>query len=211
MTDDRTETLRATDPVPGLEQPHFRLSVAMRALARCVITTTTMLAQHRLRQPTRHVGDVLHFADGTTARVYRETVAERPLVVDPAVLIVEFRLRWVRGNAGHAAFRAESLLNTPLFAGFPGFVSKLWLAHDENGVYRGFYQWDGPGSASAYVRALWWVLAMVSVRDSIHYVVLPGLWRDDLLNDPSALEAVESQSHEWWRLTQVTPRPHPSV
>jgi len=41
--------------------------------------------------------------------------------------------------------------------------------------------------------------------------VLPGLWRDDLLNDPSALEAVASQSHEWWRLTQVTPRPHPSV
>jgi hypothetical protein len=29
-------------------------------------------------------------------------------------------------------FRAESILNTPLFAGFPGFVSKLWLAHDEN-------------------------------------------------------------------------------
>jgi hypothetical protein len=28
-------------------------------------------------------------------------------------------------------FRAESLLNTPLFVGFPGFVSKLWLAHDE--------------------------------------------------------------------------------
>jgi hypothetical protein len=52
------------------------------------------------------------------------------------VLVVEFRLRAVRG-LGHAAFRWESLLNTPLFAGFPGFVSKLWLANDDLGRYRG--------------------------------------------------------------------------
>ena len=60
----------------------------------------------------------------------------------PVVLVVAFRLRWVRGR-GHALFRVESVLNTPLFVGFPGFVSKLWLANDENGVYRGFYEWDG--------------------------------------------------------------------
>jgi hypothetical protein len=47
----------------------------------------------------------------------------------------------VRG-LGHAAFRGESLLNTPLFAGFPGFVSKLWLANDGLGRYRGLYEWD---------------------------------------------------------------------
>lgn len=39
-------------------------------------------------------------------------------------------------------FRPMSLLNTPFFVGFPGFVSKLWLANDEHGVYRGLYQWD---------------------------------------------------------------------
>ena len=69
----------------------------------------------------------LHLADGTSAPVYRETVADRGATLDPCVLVVEFRLRAVRG-LGHAAFRRESLLNTPLFAGFPGFVSKLWLA-----------------------------------------------------------------------------------
>ena len=206
-----TDIVRATDPVPGLEQPHSRLAVALPALARCVITTTAMLARHRVRQPSRHVGDILHFADGSTARVYRETAAERLHVDDPAVLIVEFRLRWVRGRKGHAVFRAESLLNTPLFAGFPGFVTKLWLAHDENGVYRGFYQWDGAGSASEYVRALWWVLALVSVRGSIHYAVLPGLWRDQLLSDPSALETAKNGSLDWWRLTQVEPGAHSSV
>src|SRR5688572_5354701 len=53
---------------------------------------------------------------------------------------------------GHALFRWESLLNTPLFVGFAGFVSKLWLAHDEDGVYRGFYEWDGPARAEYYAR-----------------------------------------------------------
>jgi hypothetical protein len=83
---------------------------------------------------------------------------------------VAFRLRAVRG-LGHAAFRWESLLNTPLFAGFPGFVSKLWLANDDLGRYRGLYEWDAPLLAENYARALWRVLALVSVPGSIHYVV----------------------------------------
>jgi hypothetical protein len=91
-----------------------------------------------------------------------------------------------------------------LFVGFPGFVSKLWLAHDENGIYRGFYQWNDPRLADAYVRALWWVLALVSVRGSIHYVVLPGLRRDDVLAVPALLESTEpAQREAWWRLTGV--------
>ena len=128
----------------------------------------------------------LRFADGTSARVYRETVVDRGPTEDPCVLVVEFRLRAVRGR-GHAAFRWESLLNTPLFAGFPGFVSKLWLAHDERGRYRGLYEWDGPRLAENYARALWRVLALVSVPGSIHYVVLPGLRRDELLDRPQVL------------------------
>src|SRR5262249_60837442 len=97
---------------------------------------------------------VVRFADGTSAQVFRETVAERGPARNPCVLVVEFRLRAVRGW-GHAAFRRESLLNTPLFAGFPGFVSKLWLAHDDRGRYRGLYEWDDPLLAEGYARALW--------------------------------------------------------
>ena len=109
----------------------------------------------------------LRFADGTSARVFRETTVDRGATLDPCVLVVEFRLRAVRGR-GHAVFRRESLLNTPLFAGFPGLVSKLWLADDERGRYRGLYEWDGPRLAENYARALWRVLALVSVRGSIH-------------------------------------------
>jgi hypothetical protein len=127
---------------------------------------------------------------------------DRGPTLDPCVLIVEFRLRAVRGR-GHAAFRLESVLNTPLFAGFPGFVSKLWLAHDERGRYRGVYEWDGPRLAENYARALWRVLALVSVPGSVHYVVLPGLRRDVLLERPHMPASAEADAAAWWRLAGV--------
>jgi hypothetical protein len=145
----------------------------------------------------------LRFADGTSARVYRETVVDRDETRDPCVLVVGFRLRAVRGW-GHAAFRAESLLNTPLFAGFPGLVSKLWLADDERGRYRGLYEWDDPRQAEAYARALWRVLALVSVPGSIHYVVLPGLRRDELLARPQILAGAAADAAAWWRPAEVS-------
>ncbi len=184
------------------EQPPLAYPAAMRALAGCVAETARLLWQRRMHLPSRRVGMRLHFADGTSARVYRETAVDGGATADPSVLVVEFRLRAVRG-CGHAVFRWASLLNTPLFAGFPGFVSKLWLAGDERGRYRGLYEWDGPGLADNYARALWRVLALVSVRGSIHYVVLPGLRRDVLLDRPQVLDGAAADGAAWWRLAEV--------
>ena len=180
------------------ERPPLPYPAALRALAGCMACTARLIWRRRLHLPAGRVGTVLRFADGTSARVYRETVADRGTTQDPCVLVVEFRLRAVRGS-GHAAFRLESLLNTPLFAGFPGFVSKLWLADDDLGRYRGLYEWDDPELAENYARALWRVLALVSVPGSIHYVVLPGLRRDAVLDRPRLLAGGES----WWRLAGV--------
>jgi hypothetical protein len=113
----------------------------------------------------------------------------------PAALAVAFCLRWVRGK-GHRAFELESQLNTPLFVGFPGFRSKLWLAHDESGRYRGLYEWDGPDAAEHYARSLWRVLALVSEPGSIDYRVLPGLRRDDLLARSDRLALADPRA--WW-------------
>jgi len=183
------------------ERPPLADAAALRALAGCFASTVRLLWQRRMHLPRGTAGMRLRFADGTSGRVYRETVVDRGPVLDPCVLVVEFRLRAVRGR-GHAAFRLESVLNTPLFAGFPGFVSKLWLAHDERGRYRGVYEWDGPRLAEDYARALWRVLALVSVRGSVHYVVLPGLRRDVLLDRPDAL-AGAADAAAWWRLAGV--------
>lgn len=192
MDDDRTS------PLP--------VDVALRRLSRCAATVARLLARRQLHQPTTHVGRRLVFADGTSAVVYRETVVDHGPVQEPVVLVVSFRLRGVRGR-GHAAFRAESLLNTSLFAGFPGFVSKLWLTNDEHGTYRGLYQWDGAQQAEDYVRALWWPLALVSHRASIHHRVVPGLRRDDVLRDPGLLADAAAGRPAWWRLERAEPVP----
>jgi hypothetical protein len=144
----------------------------------------------------------LRFADGSESVVYRETVVDGPGPEDPCVLVVEFRLRAVRGR-GHALFRWESLFNTPLFVGFPGLVSKLWMAADEHGVYRGLYEWDGAARAESYARALWRVLALVSVRGSIHYRVVPGLRRDELLALTDLHSEPTAEGPEWWRPVAV--------
>jgi len=181
------------------EQPPLAYPAALRALAGCLAGTARLLWQRRMHLPKERVGMRLRFADGTSAWVYRETTVDRGPTLDPCVLVMEFRLRAVRGR-GHAAFRMESMLNTPLFAGFPGFVSKLWLAHDERGRYRGVYEWDGPRLAEDYARALWWVLALVSVRGSVHYAVLPGLRRDVLLEGPCMTDGAVAGAAVWWRL-----------
>ena len=185
------------------EEPPLAYRSALWAVINCAATTARLLWRRRIHLPRGRVGMRLRFADGTSARVYRETVVGRDAARDPCVLVVGFRLRAVRGW-GHAVFRWESLLNTPLFAGFPGLVSKLWLADDERGRYRGLYEWDDPQRAEAYARALWRVLALVSVPGSIHYVVLPGLRRDELLARPQALAGAAADAAAWWRPVEAS-------
>ena len=190
----------------GGEEGPLPLRCAIGALFCCAWQSAVLVVKGRIRQPAGNVGRGVSFADGTSAEVYRETVITRPPAAEPAVLVVCFRLRRIRREWAHALFRSESELNTVLFAGFPGLVSKLWLWHDEHGVYRGFYQWDGVDRAVAYVRALWWVLAAVSEPGSIHYAVLPGLDRDQVLRNPALIETLSAAPGGWWRPTAATTR-----
>ncbi len=177
----------------------FPETTALRAVARCFASSIAMLGRREIHQPRRNVGRTIRFADGTSGLVYRETVVART-PSNPCFLVVCFRLRWVRGR-GHALFRAESILNTPLFVGFPGFVSKLWLAHDSHGIYRGVYEWDGADRAERYARSLWRVLELVSEDGSIDYRVAPGLRRDDVLAEPGVLDRCAAAEEEaWWRV-----------
>lgn len=175
------------------------LPAALGQLARCVAVTLALLLRRRLHEPVARVGDRLTFADGTCGRVYRDTVVDRAPAQDPVVLVVTFRMRWLNGRRGRAYFRLVSRLNTVLFAGFPGFVSKLWMAADEQGKYRGLYEWDGTGPAQNYVRALWWPLALISHQDSIRACLLRGRRREDELrwDDGQRLGGA------WWDVCRV--------
>jgi len=186
------------------EQRGLPHRVVAAGVARCIADSVRMLVGRRVHLRTDHVGMRLGFADGTSAQVYRETVVDRGPTEDPCVLVVEFRLRAIHGRRAHSLFRGESLLNTPLFIGFPGFVSKLWLANDERDVYRGVYEWDGAELAEHYARCLWRVLELVCVRGSIQFRVLPGLHRDVLLDEPQELRVAATEDEQaWWRLIEV--------
>ncbi len=188
----RPKTVNDQRPLPR--------GAAARAVMRCVVDTVRLLAHRSSHLPKEHVGLRLRFADGTSARVFRETVVDRPPPDQPCLLVVAFRLRVLRGR-WHALFLWECILNTPLFVGFPGFVSKLWLDRDERDRYRGVYEWEDPEGAQFYAQALWRVLDLVCPRGAIHYRVVPGLGRDDVLRNPQLLAAVAPEEDTaWWRL-----------
>ena len=177
--------------------------VAWSGVARCVATSAVLLVRRKVHFPRSQVGRRIGFADRTGAQVYRDTAVARA-VADPCFLAVTFRLRAVHGR-GHAWFRAESWLNTPLFVGFPGFASKLWLEHDEHGRYRGLYEWDGADRAETYARSLWHVLALVSQPTSIDYRIVPGLRRADILADTRVLApCYPDEEGAWWRMVALT-------
>jgi len=173
------------------------------AFVASALTTAALLVRRQLVLPRDHAGAQLHFEDGTTSRVYRETVLRGEPCREPALLVVQFRLKLIgRNPLMHALFRAESILNTPLFAGFPGFRSKLWCTDESTSVYRGVYQWDGAGQARNYADTLLMLLDLVSVRGSLSCHVVPDTRRDDFLADPRSIQEGSSSdsSGAWWRL-----------
>jgi hypothetical protein len=187
-----------------LASPRMPWTRAVMGVLHCVLRTVSLLARGRLHQPRGRVGTELRFANGSAARVYRETVIDAPSTAKPCVLVVGFRLRWVHSAWAHWLFRLESELNTVLFAGFTGLRSKLWLRHDGNGVYRGIYQWNDPVMADAYARALWWVLALVSEPASIRHAVIPDASRDEFVagqceRTDEAIGAGATDD-DWWKV-----------
>lgn len=167
---------------------------------RCAAVTMVLLARHQLRLPKQYADRELRFADGTTSRVYRETVRTGVGTSDPALLVVRFRLRLIGDSRMlHALFRVESILNTPLFAGFPGFRSKLWATDRRTGFYRGVYEWDGADAATAYATTLCGLLRVLSEPGSVSFHVVPGVRRDEFLRDPGVVAAA-SEAERWWLL-----------
>lgn len=98
---------------------------------------------------------------------------------EPALLVVRFRLRLLgRRHLPNRLSQAESIANTPLFAGFPGFRSELWLCDETTRVYRGIYEWDGADRALSYAETLSTLLRLVSVPRRAQYRVVAGVRRD---------------------------------
>ena len=167
--------------------------------ARCARAWFGMARGGRLSRPRQNLGAVLRFADGTTSRVFRETRTVGVPTEDPVVLVIGFRLAPL-DDVGlmHGAFLRECLIHTPLFAGYPGFRSKLWLEDPHTRIYRGVYEWDGPSAAEHYARRMVGLLRPFSSHGTARFHIVPGLDRDSYLADPA--QAAGDDGDAWWRL-----------
>jgi hypothetical protein len=177
---------------------------AMADYGGCAREWAHMVAQNRLARPVDHLGAVLTFRDGTRSRVFRETVAVGATTAEPVLLVIAFRLAFLDDlEPLHAGFRRECLIHTALFAGFPGFRSKLWLDDAETRIYRGVYQWDGEKDAATYAARMVGLLAPFSNRGTAEFQLVPGLRRANFLHDPDLTTGDEQDA--WWRLAHPVP------
>jgi hypothetical protein len=155
---------------------------ALVAVGLSIVRFCVLLIRRRIHQPRQHVGQRLALASGGRARVCRETVVDQHRSEAPAVIVFQYRLRsqrsWVQ-----KVYRPASVLITPFLAGLPGFVSKLWLAFDEDALYGGVYEWDGAKPAEFSAQTIRWILPVVAVPSSIAYQVVSGLNRDRYLTE----------------------------
>lgn len=183
-----------------------RAAKAAAAFAASTARTVNLVARRRLRHPPHRRNQEIRFGDGTRSRVYRHTTVIGGTDQQPVLLVMAFRLRGVGLNPFlHTLFRAESLANTPLFAGFPGFRSKLWLTDPRTGTYHGVYRWDGAERATGYAETMSSLLRLVSVPGSVRFHVEAGTTPDQLLDAPPAPQsgitpagAAPAAAGRWW-------------
>ena len=181
---------------------------ALRALIRCVGTTAVLLARRRIHLPARHVGRsgcASRTAPGPGLPGDRRRWRRRR---DPCVLLVAFRLRAVRGW-GHTLFRWESVLNTPLFVGSPASPPSCGWPTTSAAPTAGSTSGTGRSGPRPTPAPCGGCSRWCCVPGSIHYRVLPGLRRDDVLAEPQLLDAARRPAPRpgggWWR--QHDPRP----
>jgi hypothetical protein len=171
---------------------------ALRDFAHSVQGWGALVTRSRLASPKTWVGVRMRFEDGTSPFVFRETLLREARTDDPAVLVIQFRLAFLgSGRYLHAAFRRECVLHTPLFAGFPGFRSKLWADDIRTGVYAGLYEWQDAGLATHYATRMVGLLSPFSNPGTARYKVIEHLRRDDFLADRGR---TRKSPGDWWEL-----------
>lgn len=97
--------------------------------ARCAVRTTRLLAGRHLHVPNTVIREPRTLPDGRSFVVFRETTCDVSTVEPPVVLAVWFRLRFIPPGARIRRWLFERLciVNTLLFAGFEGYLVKLWM------------------------------------------------------------------------------------
>lgn len=122
--------------------------------------------------------------DGRCYVVFRETSCDQDDAAAPVTLAVWFRLRSIPPGARirRRLFERLCILNTLVFAGFDGYLVKLWMVNPTTSDYAGLYSWSSAEAAGRYGRYITSILRPLSVAASIGYEVLPELTLSEYLS-----------------------------
>jgi hypothetical protein len=156
--------------------------VAGQALV-CAARTVGLRVERRLHLPNSRVGSTVELPDGRRFVVFRESKRDGYAGSPPVTLAVWFHLRAIPGGAQlrQRLFERLSMANTLLFAGFEGYLVKLWMVDPHTADYAGLYAWRSAAEADTYGRYITTVLGPLSCRGSVGYLVLPGVALSDYL------------------------------
>jgi len=155
----------------------------MRQAARCFVCTVALLFQRRLHIGHRRVRHDVVLDDGRRYVVFRETSCDTPTSTRPVTLVVWFRLRAIPPGARlrRRIFERACIVNTLLFAGVPGYVTKLWMVNPPTSDYAGLYSWRSASEAESYGRYITSILRPLSARGSIGFNVVADRTLDEYL------------------------------
>lgn len=105
--------------------------------------------------------------------IFRETESTKKYTENPVILVVGFRLKWIKGNPFfHWLFQRVCIITTPFWSGFSGFHIKLWMVDQKTKNYLGIYEWYGKEHCKAYVDVLSNILIPLSVKKSVSSVII---------------------------------------
>jgi hypothetical protein len=170
--------------VPELE-PSW--PTVLRQAAVCAARCARLLVGGRLHLRAARVGSEMRFPDGRAFVVFRESTCDRPTNRTPVMLTVWFHLRGIPRGARvrRWLFERLCLVNTLLFAGFDGYLVKLWMVNPTTSDYAGLYSWTSAEEAQTYGRYITAVLRPLSRPGSVGFEIFPEWTLERYLLRPS--------------------------
>lgn len=136
-------------PLQSRNDPSERKTMR-RGISQSLLKTLEYVLTRRLHFKRQRLGQIVTADDGQSYTIFREIVV-KPRPDQPekpgAVFILRFRV----ANLSPRQNRLFSLLPIPLYAGFPGFRSKLYTINGS--CCQSIYEFDTVQDAEAYARS----------------------------------------------------------
>ena len=129
----------------------------------------------------------MRFPDGRAFVVFRESTCDQPTSETGVMLAVWFHLRGIPRGARvrRRLFERLCLVNTLLFAGFDGYLVKLWMVNPTTSDYAGLYSWSSAEDAETYGRYITAVLRPLSLPGSVGFQVFPEWTLERYMHQPA--------------------------